>query len=174
VAFGSTLAALDLHYQIEWVDPEGRHGKRLMQQFGSNQLDELAKRIAELVKNHQASRRLIIYVADPYRDRSAPLGLMLIHFNIRGLPPDPVYLDATFIWRSFEALFGPAYSWYGACHLIEDIVKKCNSYLATQEQLISQGTFTCVMLNLHLFDDDLSRSLTSEFMAAMKEGNQEE
>ena len=86
VAFGSTQAALDLHYQIEWVDSDGRHGKRLLQQFGSNQLDELAKRIAELVKNRQASRRLIIYVADPYRDRSAPLGLMLIHFNVRGLP----------------------------------------------------------------------------------------
>jgi diguanylate cyclase (GGDEF)-like protein len=148
------------YFDREFLSQDGHFGSRLLQ-WGSTQgvsLDQIAEAVKETIKAIRqkiATRRIILFIAEPSDNWQAPLGLVACHVLPRRTKDGRWSLEFQWVWRTVEALVGFPFSCYGSIQLSERILDEVNRGLADNGHPHAlMGELTYLALSLHLFMDE--------------------
>jgi len=149
-------AEVESYYKREF-GTSGLFGQRFYSWGGATQKDQVQnvlKESLQVISDEIASRRIMLFVADPADDLGSPLGLVCVQVLPR-LQQGRWSISFNWIWRTVEALVGLPFSLYGSLRFSEDLVCELNQRLVNAGRpRISIENLTYVALSLHLFADE--------------------
>jgi len=151
---------LDSYFDRQFISEAGLFGSRFLQ-WGSkqgtphNQVQSAIDDIVTAMCEGIATRRVILFIAEPSDDWKTPLGLVACHVLPRKREDARWYLEFQWVWRTVEALVGLPFSCYGSIRFSEKILENVNTArVANDQPRALMGDLTYIALSLHLFLDE--------------------
>jgi len=114
-----------------------------------------------------STRRAVLVVPHRLPDDGelSPLGLVSVRIAPRLRDDGPV-LDASYSWRTVEALVGLPYSLYGSIMFAQELAAQIATRLPTAvARTMRIGTISFIAQSLHLFTDPYAQRIARQVIA---------
>lgn len=160
----SEKANLAAYYQAQFASPEGLF-RRVLDEDG--QLAAVVEHVADAVVQGTSTRRAVLVVPHrlPESGSLSPLGLVSVRLVPRERDGGPV-IDASFTWRTVEALVGLPYSLYGSIMFAQELTSRVAERLPdATARTVRSGTLSFTAQSLHVFTDEYAQRIARQIIA---------
>jgi hypothetical protein len=134
-----------------------------------NQIGNAVHAAVDGITGECATRRIMLFIAQPADDWHNPLGLTCAQILPRKVD-GRWHLDFHYVWRTVEALVGLPFSAFASIRQSQDILNAVNAELTRLgKPQASMGRLVYIALSLHLFtdegDDEIARTVVANAYA---------
>lgn len=156
--------SLEAYYQAQFASADGLFRAAL---DADGQLAAVIEHVAGAMTRGTSTRRAVLVIPHRLPDDGglSPLGLVSVRLVPR-LRDDGSLLDASFSWRTVEALVGLPYSLYGSIRFAQELAAHIAARLPTaMARTMRTGTISFIAQSLHLFTDPYAQRIARQVIA---------